>query len=59
MLLGDAWPRQIGLSKHRKHKLPAIIKYIEGFDCFWSLLFVSKDQVNPLVQVLRHVLTLL
>jgi hypothetical protein len=47
------------LSKHRKHKLPAVIKYIEGFNCFWSLLFVSKDQVNPLVQMLRYVFTLL
>jgi len=42
-----------------KHTLPAVIKYIEGFDCFWSLLFVSKDQVNPFVQVLRNVLALL
>jgi hypothetical protein len=39
--------------------LPAIIKHIEGFNCFWPLLFVAEDQVDPLMQMLRYILTLL
>jgi hypothetical protein len=42
-----------------KNMLPAVIKHIEGFNCFRPLLFVAEDEVDPFVQMLRYILTLL
>ena len=32
-----------------------IEEVVECFDCFRSLLFVAEDQVNPVVEVIGHI----
>ena len=35
-----------------------MVEDIDGLHCWWSLLFVPKDQINPLVDVCADVVTL-
>ena len=39
--------------------ISTVIEDIESIDCSWPLLLVSKDQIDPLVKVWRHVIRFL
>ena len=40
-------------------QLPAVVEYVEGFNCCWSSLLETENEIDPFVQVRRHVIRFL